>query len=201
MSLEPVLFSHVAHRLHIPAHRFLAKLPPCILPAATSARREPTCRPAAGACSCPVRRSSGTARPVGSFIQCEPGQPSATYRASIGNSSTLVLMPPLFASPVPVAPPGTDRSPRGTPTHLPPATRLPPDQRYGAGRWDWATFRKYEGATEMVGKLHRANPSVPVLVMTAIEDPRAHEGFLKAGASEVLSKGPKGAPSRRCSRP
>ena len=53
----------------------------------------------------------------------------------------------------------------------------------------------------MVGKLHRANPSVPVLVMTAIEDPRAHEGFLKAGASEVLSKGPKGAPSRRCSRP
>lgn len=58
-----------------------------------------------------------------------------------------------------------------------------------------------EGATEMVGEVHRANPSVPVLVMTAIEDPRAHKGFLKAGASEVLSKGPRGAPSRRCSRP
>ncbi len=45
-----------------------------------------------------------------------------------------------------------------------------------------------EGAEEMVGELHGANPSVPVLVMTHIKDPGVHERFLRAGASEVLSK-------------
>ncbi len=44
------------------------------------------------------------------------------------------------------------------------------------------------GAQEMVRELHEANPSVPVLVMTTIEDPKVHEGYLRAGASEVLSK-------------
>lgn len=46
-----------------------------------------------------------------------------------------------------------------------------------------------EGAEQMVRDLHQANPTVPVLVMTAIEDPEVHERFLGAGASEVLSKG------------
>ncbi len=45
-----------------------------------------------------------------------------------------------------------------------------------------------EGAAKMVGELHLANPSIPVLVMTRAEDPRIREEFLKAGASEVLSK-------------
>jgi DNA-binding NarL/FixJ family response regulator len=45
-----------------------------------------------------------------------------------------------------------------------------------------------EDAAEMVGELHDANPSVPVLVLTRAEDPEAVEAFLKAGASEVLSK-------------
>ena len=45
-----------------------------------------------------------------------------------------------------------------------------------------------EGAPEMVRDLHEANPSIPVLVMTAIEDPEVHERFLRAGASEVLPK-------------
>ena len=46
-----------------------------------------------------------------------------------------------------------------------------------------------EGAPEMVRDLHEANPSIPVLVMTAIEDPEVHGRFLRAGASEVLGKG------------
>jgi DNA-binding NarL/FixJ family response regulator len=46
-----------------------------------------------------------------------------------------------------------------------------------------------EGAPEMVRDLHEANPSIPVLVMTAIEDAEAHDRFLRAGASEVLDKG------------
>jgi two-component system response regulator DevR len=46
-----------------------------------------------------------------------------------------------------------------------------------------------EGAPEMVRDLHEANPSIPVLVMTAIEDAEVHERFLRAGASEVLDKG------------
>ena len=46
-----------------------------------------------------------------------------------------------------------------------------------------------EGAPELVRDLHEANPSIPVLVMTAIEDPEVHDRFLRAGASEVLEKG------------
>ena len=45
-----------------------------------------------------------------------------------------------------------------------------------------------EGAAEMVGELHRANPSIPVLVLSRAEDPEVHEEFVGAGASEVLSK-------------
>jgi two-component system response regulator DesR len=45
-----------------------------------------------------------------------------------------------------------------------------------------------EGASEMVSELHGANPSVPVLVLTRIEDEGVREEFLEAGASEVLPK-------------
>lgn len=45
-----------------------------------------------------------------------------------------------------------------------------------------------EGAAEMVGDLHGANPSVPVLVLTRTEKPEVREEFLTAGANEVLSK-------------
>jgi DNA-binding NarL/FixJ family response regulator len=45
-----------------------------------------------------------------------------------------------------------------------------------------------EGAAEMVSDLHEANPSIPVLVMTALEDPAVHEEMMRAGASEVLLK-------------
>ena len=45
-----------------------------------------------------------------------------------------------------------------------------------------------EGAPEMVRDLHQANPPIPVLVMTHIEDPAIHEQMLRAGAAEVLSK-------------
>jgi DNA-binding NarL/FixJ family response regulator len=45
-----------------------------------------------------------------------------------------------------------------------------------------------EGAEEMVRDLCGANPSVPVLVMTHLEDPGVHGMFLRAGAAEVLSK-------------
>ena len=45
-----------------------------------------------------------------------------------------------------------------------------------------------EGAAEMVGELHDANPSVPVLVLTRAGDPQEREAFLRAGVSEVLSK-------------
>ncbi len=45
-----------------------------------------------------------------------------------------------------------------------------------------------EGAPEMVREMHEANPSVPVLVMTSIEDTGVHERFLEAGADEVLHK-------------
>jgi DNA-binding NarL/FixJ family response regulator len=45
-----------------------------------------------------------------------------------------------------------------------------------------------EGAPEMVRHLHEANPSIPVLVMTALEDSGAHEEMLRAGAAEVLPK-------------
>jgi DNA-binding NarL/FixJ family response regulator len=46
-----------------------------------------------------------------------------------------------------------------------------------------------EGAEAMVRDLHQANPSIPVLAMTTIEDHRVHERFLEAGANEVLDKG------------
>ncbi len=45
-----------------------------------------------------------------------------------------------------------------------------------------------EGACEFVKDLHQADPSVPVLVMTHLEDEAFHEKLLEAGASEVLSK-------------
>jgi two-component system, NarL family, response regulator DevR len=45
-----------------------------------------------------------------------------------------------------------------------------------------------EGAPEMVRDLHEANPSIPVLVMTALEDSALHEEMLRAGADEVLPK-------------
>ncbi|HYP21034.1 MAG TPA: response regulator, partial [Chloroflexia bacterium] len=45
-----------------------------------------------------------------------------------------------------------------------------------------------EGAAEMVGELHRANPSIPVLVLSRAEDSEIREEFVGAGASEVLSK-------------
>jgi DNA-binding NarL/FixJ family response regulator len=45
-----------------------------------------------------------------------------------------------------------------------------------------------EGAVELVRELHEANPSIPVLVMTVLKDHDVHEEFLKAGATEVLSK-------------
>jgi DNA-binding NarL/FixJ family response regulator len=43
-----------------------------------------------------------------------------------------------------------------------------------------------EGAPEMVRDLLDANPSIPVLVMTALEDSAVHEQMLRAGAAEVL---------------
>ena len=45
-----------------------------------------------------------------------------------------------------------------------------------------------EGAEELVRVLHEANPSVPVLTLTHLEDPEIIERFLEAGASEVLPK-------------
>jgi DNA-binding NarL/FixJ family response regulator len=45
-----------------------------------------------------------------------------------------------------------------------------------------------EGAAELVRELHKANPSIPVLVMTTIKDPEVHKEFLEAGARQVLSK-------------
>lgn len=45
-----------------------------------------------------------------------------------------------------------------------------------------------EGATDLVRELCRANPAVPVLVLTTIEDPEVLEEFTEAGADEVLSK-------------
>jgi DNA-binding NarL/FixJ family response regulator len=45
-----------------------------------------------------------------------------------------------------------------------------------------------EGAPEMVKDVHGANPSIPVLVMTALEDPAVHEEMVRAGAAEVLPK-------------
>src|SRR3712207_9572650 len=44
------------------------------------------------------------------------------------------------------------------------------------------------GAAELVRELHEANPSIPVLVMTAIKDPEIHKEFLEAGVREGLSQ-------------
>src|SRR5215218_5050703 len=45
-----------------------------------------------------------------------------------------------------------------------------------------------DGAEELVRALHEANPSVPVLMLTHLEDRAVVQRFLEAGASEVLSK-------------
>ena len=45
-----------------------------------------------------------------------------------------------------------------------------------------------EGAAGLVRDLHKANPSVPVLVLTHLEEREQHEMMLEAGASKVLSK-------------
>jgi len=45
-----------------------------------------------------------------------------------------------------------------------------------------------EGAPDLVRSLHETNPSIPVLVMSHIEDEEVHKKFLEAGASEVLPK-------------
>ena len=45
-----------------------------------------------------------------------------------------------------------------------------------------------EGAAELVRELHEANPSIPVLVLTHLNDQGLNERFLEAGASEVLPK-------------
>jgi DNA-binding NarL/FixJ family response regulator len=45
-----------------------------------------------------------------------------------------------------------------------------------------------DGAAELVRELHEANPSIPVLVLTHLEDQGLYERFLEAGANEVLPK-------------
>jgi two-component system response regulator DevR len=45
-----------------------------------------------------------------------------------------------------------------------------------------------EGAEELVRELHEANPSIPVLVLTHLQDEAVRERFLEAGASEVIPK-------------
>jgi DNA-binding NarL/FixJ family response regulator len=45
-----------------------------------------------------------------------------------------------------------------------------------------------DGAPQMVRDLHEANPSIPVLVMTALKDSGIREQMLRAGADEVLPK-------------
>jgi DNA-binding NarL/FixJ family response regulator len=45
-----------------------------------------------------------------------------------------------------------------------------------------------DGAAELVRDLHEANPSIPVLVMTHLEEKGLYERFLDAGAREVLPK-------------
>jgi DNA-binding NarL/FixJ family response regulator len=45
-----------------------------------------------------------------------------------------------------------------------------------------------EGAEELVRELHEANPPIPILVMTHLEDPQVRPRFLEAGAREVIPK-------------
>jgi DNA-binding NarL/FixJ family response regulator len=52
-----------------------------------------------------------------------------------------------------------------------------------------------EGASDLVRELHEANPSIPVLVMTHLQDPEIRPRLLEAGASEVIS--PRTSPSGR----
>jgi DNA-binding NarL/FixJ family response regulator len=64
-------------------------------------------------------------------------------------------------------------------------------QRMGEGGIDAAIVDiplPDESAEELVRVLHEANPSVPVLTLTHLEDPEIIERFLEAGASEVLPK-------------
>jgi DNA-binding NarL/FixJ family response regulator len=45
-----------------------------------------------------------------------------------------------------------------------------------------------DGAAQLVRDLHEANPSIPVLVLTHLNDQGLYERFLEAGANEVLPK-------------
>src|SRR5918995_5388769 len=45
-----------------------------------------------------------------------------------------------------------------------------------------------DGAAELVRDLHEANPSIPVLVLTHLEEKGLYERFLEAGANEGLPK-------------
>ena len=45
-----------------------------------------------------------------------------------------------------------------------------------------------DGAAELVRDLHEANPPIPVLVLTHLEEKGLYERFLEAGANEVLPK-------------
>jgi DNA-binding NarL/FixJ family response regulator len=53
-------------------------------------------------------------------------------------------------------------------------------------------------AVEIVGELHRANPSIPVLVLSRAEDPEVREEFVGAGRARCS---PRSAPSYRSSWP
>ena len=46
-----------------------------------------------------------------------------------------------------------------------------------------------EGAAEMVGELHRANPSIPVLVLSRAEDPEIREEFVVGGGERGALQG------------
>lgn len=45
-----------------------------------------------------------------------------------------------------------------------------------------------EDGVEFIRELHEANPSIPVLVLTHVQDRENHERLLEAGAGEVVSK-------------
>jgi DNA-binding NarL/FixJ family response regulator len=54
-----------------------------------------------------------------------------------------------------------------------------------------------EGAAELVRDLHEANPSIPVLVLTHLEEKGLYERFLKAGRTRCS---PRRSTSRRSSQ-
>jgi DNA-binding NarL/FixJ family response regulator len=59
-----------------------------------------------------------------------------------------------------------------------------------------------EGAVEMVGELHRANPSIPVLVLSRAEDPEVREEFVRSSWERGRARcSPRSVPSCRSSRP